>query len=389
MTSLKDRIAALQANSGVAQSSSGSRSPSPAPSTLSDTPSPNGSTSKGIVGGTRLKDKIARFDRAGGTPIPVRGSFGLAGATTANTGAKEMYGNVSEKPNHAHQRSASLRVPRYSDGALMTSGSEKPFETISARTRSPSGYSTLSNNSPRPSYLTPDITGESGYFPRAGSLRSVSPSAYSESSPKPSTLSPRRALTTDAISDLPSAPSFRSQDAASSIMTDGEVDSERDLLSTSPGTTANSIANTSMTNLSSSVSGPPSSFVPEAGSVRMSARPSSASTRSVDIGPSTPDDMPAAPGSRPSTPSYLAQAAAYFPPSKRQSVHLPALPLHSTNPSEVSLNGDATSPPRSVPSSYLQNSGRKSVSALDELGSDSRTAWRIYPCECQPHPRRR
>ena len=61
-TTLKDRIAALQANSGLTPSAASSRSPSPAPSAQSDSAGSN-SNAKGIVSGTRLKDKIARFDR--------------------------------------------------------------------------------------------------------------------------------------------------------------------------------------------------------------------------------------------------------------------------------------------------------------------------------------
>ncbi|KJA24294.1 hypothetical protein HYPSUDRAFT_99046, partial [Hypholoma sublateritium FD-334 SS-4] len=82
VTNLKERIAALeQRNSGV---NAASRATSPTPGMLSMT----GATAPGF------RDKIAKFERKGGVPVP-RGSFGL-GAPPASEGPRkrgELYGN--------------------------------------------------------------------------------------------------------------------------------------------------------------------------------------------------------------------------------------------------------------------------------------------------------
>jgi hypothetical protein len=385
-TTLKDRIAALQANSGVAPSSASSRSPSPAPSAVSDSA---GSSGKGIVAGTRLRDKIARFDRIGGAPVP-RGSFGLgAPLSSGNNGPKDFYGNTTDRPQV--QRSASLRVPRTFelDSDFHSNAAEKPFETMSPRSRSGSSYSTIStgtSSSTRPSYLSPHYTGDSSsYFSRSASVRSASPNPPSEtSSSKASPLgSPRGGLTADAVANLPASPSLRPNDITSSIATDADVASERTNLTTVGSTVAGSgvgsVANTSYTNLTS-----PTSTVPSSGDVLGRGRtgtvtgepggvgstpsttpPSVASHLSTDSVPSNPgsntNETPAA-EARPATPSYMAQAAALFPPTKRQSVHLPAMPIFS-DPASVSAERNTKAAPADDAVESASSRGTTSTSA--------------------------
>ncbi|KAF9789749.1 hypothetical protein BJ322DRAFT_989542, partial [Thelephora terrestris] len=74
---LKDRIAALQR----LNQQGGSPSTSPNPSATSPSPEPSLSATQPNTNGNNnakvsLRDKIARFEAAGGTPIP-RGSFGM------------------------------------------------------------------------------------------------------------------------------------------------------------------------------------------------------------------------------------------------------------------------------------------------------------------------
>lgn len=372
-TTLRDRIAALQANSGVAPSSVSSRSPSPALSAVSDSAGSNG---KAIVAGTRLKDKIARFDRIGGAPVP-RGSFGLgASLTSGNNGPKDFYGNTTDRPQV--QRSASLRVPRTfdPDSDFNPNAAEKAFETISPRSRSGSSYSTIStgtSSSTRPSYLSPHYTGDSSsYFSRSASVRSASPNPPSETnSPKASPLgSPGWGLTADAVANLPASPSLRPNDITSSIATDADVESERTYLTTVGSTVAGSVtgsglgsvANTSLTNLASPTSTVPSSagdvigrgrtgtVTGEPGGVGStpSTAPTSVASRlSADSAPSNAasnTNEAAAAEAQPATSSYIAQAAALFPPSKRQSVHLPAMPIFS-DPASVSAEPNTKSAP--------------------------------------------
>ena len=84
-TNLKERIAALEQRNGGSNAST--RATSPTPSVASTTPN-------GVQTAGALRDKIAKFEKKGGVPVP-RGSFGLGAPPTAEGHRRqgELYGN--------------------------------------------------------------------------------------------------------------------------------------------------------------------------------------------------------------------------------------------------------------------------------------------------------
>ncbi|KAG6827857.1 hypothetical protein H0H93_015273, partial [Arthromyces matolae] len=154
---LKDRIAAL--NASTAQANANDRPTSPSPII---TPGPSGSPVAG-PNSAGLRDKIARFEKKGGVPVP-RGSFGLGAPPLAeNAPLKrrgELYGN---------------RIPTVRSASIGTSSrasSPSPFE-VNGRTVSmsfeggdgdgieypPSSPSSVSTSSP--TKITAQDTGSS------------------------------------------------------------------------------------------------------------------------------------------------------------------------------------------------------------------------------------
>ncbi|KZT39251.1 hypothetical protein SISSUDRAFT_660505 [Sistotremastrum suecicum HHB10207 ss-3] len=80
MTSLSERIAALQQKTQT--------SPKPSPHS-----SPRANDGMAITAKVNLKERIATFEKRGGMPIP-RGSFGLgAPPSTSHSPSRELYGN--------------------------------------------------------------------------------------------------------------------------------------------------------------------------------------------------------------------------------------------------------------------------------------------------------
>ena len=92
-TNLKERIAALEQRNGGSDASS--RATSPTPSVASTIPN-------GVQAAGALRDKIAKFEKKGGVPVP-RGSFGLGAPPTSEGHRRlgELYGNRMPAPTRA------------------------------------------------------------------------------------------------------------------------------------------------------------------------------------------------------------------------------------------------------------------------------------------------
>ncbi len=139
MTNLKERIAALeQRNSGV---SGASRATSPTPSTVTVA----GATAPGF------RDKIAKFERKGGVPVP-RGSFGM-GAPPPSEGPRrrrELYGNRIPAPARAFSGTnlpdaSRASSPTFSDSLGFGLPGSSPTSTVGDR-RSVSLSSVMSDD---------------------------------------------------------------------------------------------------------------------------------------------------------------------------------------------------------------------------------------------------
>ena len=146
-TNLKERIAALEQRTTVNSTSSPS---SPATSPVST--DANGSQSVG-----KLKDRIAKFERKGGVPVP-RGSFGL-GAPPTGEGPKrqgELYGN----------RMQGKLTPQYTGGSLASIGSfgsppQRSFSTSILNGNFDDSHSPIASPTSIASPGSPDFTGYS------------------------------------------------------------------------------------------------------------------------------------------------------------------------------------------------------------------------------------
>jgi len=96
VTNLKERIAALE------QKTSGNGVPSSRPTSPNTNGSPVPGSSNGAPSATGFRDKIAKFERKGGVPVP-RGRFGLGAPPTSEGPRKqgELYGNRIPAPARA------------------------------------------------------------------------------------------------------------------------------------------------------------------------------------------------------------------------------------------------------------------------------------------------
>ncbi|TFK62360.1 hypothetical protein BDN72DRAFT_739753, partial [Pluteus cervinus] len=96
--SLKDRIAAIeQRNNSAAQ-----RATSPPPPLVSTVPASPSPLAGPGSGPSALRDKIARFEKKGGVPVP-RGSFGLGAPPPQESllaKKRDLYGNRIPGPNN-------------------------------------------------------------------------------------------------------------------------------------------------------------------------------------------------------------------------------------------------------------------------------------------------
>ncbi|KAI0320709.1 hypothetical protein OF83DRAFT_1103268 [Amylostereum chailletii] len=166
---LKDRIAALQQPRGI------SPSPSNAPSAFKPGGSQPASAPKGS-----LRDKINKFERKGGVPIP-RGSFGMGAPPPSDDGAtksRELYGNripSASKPklDPLQPQLTGQLQPQYtgqlqpqftgrsvaSGGFVASSHVSSPSVSIASETF-PFVDNTGSSNEEMATPLSPDVTGD-------------------------------------------------------------------------------------------------------------------------------------------------------------------------------------------------------------------------------------
>ena len=150
MANLKERIAALeQRNSGIGGPNQRPTSPIP-----NGTPVP-GSSSNAVPPATGFRDKIAKFERKGGVPVP-RGRFGL-GAPPVSEGPRrqgELYGNRIPAP------------ARTSSGSMLpvsVSRATSPTSTLGPNT--PPGYSPGNRRSFSLSSVISDLDDGMDYTP--------------------------------------------------------------------------------------------------------------------------------------------------------------------------------------------------------------------------------
>lgn len=160
---LKERIAALQQRTG-ANASSAQRSVSPTPQ-----PTPHSGTSSNTASG--LREKIARFEKKGGVPVP-RGSFGLGAPPLADGHPRrqgELYGNRIPQP---------VRVVSGPGG----SGSAHPQRANSPLSYGPGPSSAGAGTEKRRSFSLSNVNVTTDYFNHDGTpLTSPSLSSPPES----------------------------------------------------------------------------------------------------------------------------------------------------------------------------------------------------------------
>ncbi|KAF9053150.1 hypothetical protein BJ165DRAFT_842088 [Panaeolus papilionaceus] len=148
-TNLRERIAAIEQK--TAGNVPGSRATSPTPS--------NASNSSSFQPAPALKDKIAKFERKGGVPVP-RGSFGL-GAPPTNDGPRrqgELYGNRMPPPSRVVSSSATFN--RFSRAA-----SPGPSSAFVSPNGSPTYASGEKRRSVSLSSPVGDLDSQSNYSP--------------------------------------------------------------------------------------------------------------------------------------------------------------------------------------------------------------------------------
>ena len=150
MANLKERIAAIeQRNSGIGAPNQRATSPIP-----NGTPVP-GSNSNAVPPATGFRDKIAKFERKGGVPVP-RGRFGL-GAPPVSEGPRrqgELYGNRIPAP--ARTSSGSM-LP------VLVGRATSPTSTLAPNT--PPGYSPGNRRSFSLSSVISDLDDGMDYTP--------------------------------------------------------------------------------------------------------------------------------------------------------------------------------------------------------------------------------
>ncbi|KAF5372800.1 hypothetical protein D9757_011118 [Collybiopsis confluens] len=160
---LKERIAALQ------QKNAGQTQRPTSPTLTSSVPAGSGSYSAGQTGQTSnvaaLREKIARFEKKGGVPVP-RGSFGIGApppdSSQPKAASRELYGNripAPVKPQTTGNATAAIR-PQYTGGSLMQQLTGPGPATSRSPSPGPSSFSPPSTPLEEP--LKPTYTGRRG-----------------------------------------------------------------------------------------------------------------------------------------------------------------------------------------------------------------------------------
>ncbi|KXN91223.1 hypothetical protein AN958_01906 [Leucoagaricus sp. SymC.cos] len=179
---LKERIAALQQRTNAPHSSTSSSPSSPSPNA---TPSSNQtSTSSAPASASALREKIARFEKKGGVPVP-RGSFGLGAPPLPDPGAPkrkgELYGNRIPQP---------VRVVSGPQRAVSPLGHNPPPRTFS------SGPGAAGGREKRRSFSLSNVSSIPDFSSDASGTPLTSPSESSRpESPALSTTKPTSQLT--------------------------------------------------------------------------------------------------------------------------------------------------------------------------------------------------
>ena len=280
--------------------------------------------------------------------------------------------------DHKPGRSASVRLPREpSEEQIPSPSMPRPFGTV--KLRSPSTpMSSLSRGT-----ISPQVTGEPLNLPeRSQGLRSESPT------PSPKGIFSSTGNTKSAVGSVSNLPASPLANITSSVAAPGDLKSERTDI-TVAGTP--NVSGTSSTAPSSAVDAlpshpsvilsrvslgtasnnlAPSEITPAAAEVESSANKTSPPTVASSSPPASIRSSPAQPlvpsmtgasiesGPRPSTPSYLAQAVAYFPPARS---HNRQNSLFQVPTSIRSLSPTPPSPP-SQPSISSMNTSHSTAS---------------------------
>lgn len=138
---LKERIAALQQKNAASNSGTQPQRPLNSPP-LTSPNSTSGSVPQSNV--AALREKIAKFEKKGGVPVP-RGSFGLGAPPDRGQAKKsgELYGNripVPVKPQTTGNGSSGYIRPQYTGGPYIQQQSTGPVDGGDSNSRSPSPF---------------------------------------------------------------------------------------------------------------------------------------------------------------------------------------------------------------------------------------------------------